>query len=74
MCSYLLYSSCHITSKAFINDVTEIRPYSLLLFGNNLDVNYVNGVVEIDSWIRCVACNIHSDIRRVSHPDWLSGG
>lgn len=51
-CRYLLFSGCHITSKAFVNEVTEIRPYSLLFFGSNLDVNYTNGVVEIDGWIR----------------------
>lgn len=37
---------------AFVNEVTEIRPYALLFFGSNLEVNYMSGVVEIDSWIR----------------------
>lgn len=53
-CRYLLYSSCQITSKAYVSEVTEIRPYSLLFFGNNLDVNYASGVVTIDNWMRYI--------------------
>ena len=51
-CRYLVFSTCQITSKAFVVDITEARPYTLLFFGGNLESSLIGGVVTVDSWIQ----------------------
>lgn len=45
-------SQSSYSMKAYIKDITEVSPISLLLFGGRIDVQYFNGIVTVDGWIR----------------------
>jgi hypothetical protein len=68
-CRYLLYSSCQITTKPFVRDITEVGPYHLLFFGRSVSPNFTSEMVEIDGWIRYyierdnfAICNFYLDL------------
>ncbi len=54
-CPWLVYHRLVRTSKAFVSDATECNPYSLLLFGGNMEVQASKGLIVLDDWIRLAA-------------------
>lgn len=49
-------------SKIYLRDTTEASAFALLFFGGVLEVEYSDGIVTVDGWIRCVydvVCNVH---------------
>lgn len=49
---YLLYSSCHVTSHAYVSLLSEVGPYPLLFFSRHVAADYATGNVTIDGWIK----------------------
>jgi hypothetical protein len=47
-----LYSSCHVTSHAFVSVLSEVGAYPLLFFGRQVAADYASGTVTIDGWIK----------------------
>jgi hypothetical protein len=47
------------TSAVFLRDTTPVTPYTLLLFGGNIQVAHNTGVVTIDKWI-AFAAQVHT--------------
>jgi len=48
---WLVYREKVKTSKVFVRDATAVPPYSLLLFGGNIDVQHERKLLCIDGWI-----------------------
>ncbi|KAL4580736.1 hypothetical protein LXL04_016938 [Taraxacum kok-saghyz] len=43
------------TTKVFLRDTTITSPYSILLFGGSMNIQYQTGVVTIDGWLKMAA-------------------
>eukprot|EP01119_Soliformovum_irregulare_P019945 TRINITY_DN6405_c1_g2_i1.p1 TRINITY_DN6405_c1_g2~~TRINITY_DN6405_c1_g2_i1.p1 ORF type:complete len:601 (+),score=220.21 TRINITY_DN6405_c1_g2_i1:264-1805(+) len=49
---YVVFNEKIQTSKVFITQSTMVSPYSLLLFGGDIQVRHQDEIVMIDEWIR----------------------
>jgi len=49
---YLVYFQKLRTSKVYIVDSTMVSPYSLLLFGGEIEVNHRQECISVDHWIQ----------------------
>lgn len=49
---FLVYLEKVKTSKIYMHDTTVVSPYSLMLFGGDMEIVYERSVVEIDKWIK----------------------
>lgn len=49
---YLVYFEKAMTSKLYIRDATYANPYSLLLFGGEVDVQHEQGTITVDGWVK----------------------
>ena len=38
--------------QVFVRDSTMVRPYALLLFGGDIDVQHKDGTLTLDGWIK----------------------
>ena len=56
-CPWLIYHEKISTSKIFIRDTSVITPYSMILFGGPLDVNFREGKITVGTkkWISFLA-------------------
>eukprot|EP00656_Telonema_subtile_P040587 TRINITY_DN45673_c0_g2_i1.p1 TRINITY_DN45673_c0_g2~~TRINITY_DN45673_c0_g2_i1.p1 ORF type:complete len:441 (+),score=121.55 TRINITY_DN45673_c0_g2_i1:111-1433(+) len=48
---WLVYHEKVATSRVFLRDSTMVTPYSLLLFGGEVQTDVRNGTIAIDGWI-----------------------
>ncbi len=59
--NFILYSDSSITrnsvngDKIYIKDITEVSPLPLLFFGGKVTMQYTEGTVTIDDWIKFAA-------------------
>ena len=49
---FLVYLEKIKTSRVYLHDTTVVSPYSLMLFGGDMEILYERGIVEIDNWIK----------------------
>lgn len=48
---WLVYREKVKTTKVYIRDATVVPPYSLLMFGGNIEVQHERGTLTVDGWI-----------------------
>ena len=48
---WIIYHEKFATHKVFVSTTSLIKPFSLLLFGKNIDVKYLERKVVVDDWI-----------------------
>ena len=49
---WAVYNECVETHKTYVRDCSEAAPYSLLLFGGNLEPKPLESLILVDGWIR----------------------
>lgn len=50
--NYCVYHEIVKTTKTYVRDCTPVSKFALLLFGGNLKVYHMHGVVTVDDWLR----------------------